>query len=89
MDRRFSRRNGNDDTIPYQLVKNFDQIILKSLSINCHPFCKNFKPVYFERQRELSCEVNDLFNNYVEELFLQKSLPSSSFENLANIIVQT
>ena len=41
---------GNDGTIPYQLVKNFDQIILKSLSINCHPFCKNFKPVYFERQ---------------------------------------
>ena len=81
---------GNDGTIPYQLVKNFDQIILKSLSINCHPFCKNFKPVYFERQWELFCEVNDLFNNYVEdELFLQKSLPSSYFENLANIIVLT
>lgn len=80
---------GDHSTIPYQVIQNFDEVVTKSFGVSCHQKCAAFKPVFFERNEEISYIASDLFDRQypLREVFEGDKM-NSNFENFANMITQ-
>ena len=80
---------GDGYTVPHQVTKNFDEVATKYLNIHSHPHDKNFKPVFFKRDKKSSEEACSLFEEQSRcFLFDNHESLGSNFQNYANMIVQ-